>query len=203
MEQPGVVSPETWPPVGRPTSEIRIGVVEQVHTLDITSASDSWRRPCRESGCGESTGEGSIPDHEAEAERVAGRIGIDLEVVTFGGAPGGCKHSRTERHHVLVGGGEVLDPQVEMHLLWRRTVRPVRRNVVGCVLNANARLAVDNDHVPPITPIDLATQHSGPECTLFIEIGRVEHDNLKPNPHPTSVLLDGGLTNDGESGALS
>jgi hypothetical protein len=55
----------------------------------------------------------------AQAERVPGRIRVDLEVVDGVDLLHGLQHLRTQRHDTLVGGHEVLDPQVEVDLLRR------------------------------------------------------------------------------------
>jgi len=101
---------------------------------------------------------------------VAGRVGVDLEVVALGSATGGLQHPGTQSHHPFVGSGEVIDPQVEVHLLRWGTVGPIGWNVVRCVLNTDSRFAVDDDHVPITVPIDIASEYSRPERTLFLEI---------------------------------
>ena len=122
---------------------------------------------------------------------MAGRIGVDLEVIALGGATGGCKHPGTQSHHPLVGGGKVVDPQVEVHLLRWGTVGPVGGHVIGCVLDTNSWLAVDHDHVPVIVPIDVAAEYSRPERTLFLEICGVEGHNLELDPHAEDATRGG------------
>ncbi len=122
---------------------------------------------------------------------MAGRVGVDLEVIALGGAGGGCKHPGTQSYRLLVGGGKVVDPQVEVHLLRWGTVGPVGGHVIGCVLDANSWLAVDDDHVPVIVPIDVAAEYSRPERTLFLEICGVEGHNLEPDPHAEDATRRG------------
>jgi hypothetical protein len=54
---------------------------------------------------------------EAQAERMTGRIGVHLEVVSFRSAVGWLQHAGPEAHHVVVRGGKVFHPQVDMNLL--------------------------------------------------------------------------------------
>ncbi len=72
----------------------------------------------------------------ADAERVAGGVGIDL--VAFGGGEvvGCLQQATTERNHLGVRAHRVFDVQIEVDLL-RVSVRPVRRRVAGCELNAD------------------------------------------------------------------
>lgn len=50
-----------------------------------------------------------------------------------------------------MGFGQVVDPDVEVDLLLLRPVRPPRGDVVGCELEAEPPLAVDDDAVPVVT----------------------------------------------------
>jgi hypothetical protein len=52
----------------------------------------------------------------AQTERMPGRIGIDLEVVDRVDVLRRLEQLRTQRHDTIVGGHEVLDPQVEVDL---------------------------------------------------------------------------------------
>ena len=55
---------------------------------------------------------------------MARRVGVDL-VALLRTEVGGCaEEARAERQHLLVRGGEVLDVQVEVHLLPLGPVRP-------------------------------------------------------------------------------
>jgi hypothetical protein len=114
---------------------------------------------------------------------VAGGVGVHLEVFAFDGATGGLKYPGTESHHMLVGGGKVVDPQVEVYLLRWGTVGPVGGHVVGCELDTDSGFAVDDDRVPVVVPVDVATEHSRPERTLFLEICGVEGDDLVFDSH--------------------
>ena len=71
---------------------------------------------------------------------MSGRVGIDLEVVRGGRLFGSLQHYRTQRHDAIMGRREVLDPEVEVDLLVRRPVGPVRGDVIGCELNDIGRL---------------------------------------------------------------
>ena len=91
---------------------------------------------------------------------MAGRVGVHLEVIALGGAVGGLKYPGAQSHDPLVGGGKVVNPQIEVHLLRWGTVGPVGGHVVGCMLDANSWFAVDHDHVPALVPIDVTTEDS-------------------------------------------
>src|SRR5579859_2651651 len=67
---------------------------------------------------------------EAQAERVAGRVEEDPEglarlVLVLG---------RAEREHLRLGGVEVVDDHVEVHLLRHLLSRPLRRGIVRYLL---------------------------------------------------------------------
>jgi hypothetical protein len=114
-----------------------------------------------------------------------GRIGVNLEVV-LGVGVGRIQYLCPERHDSVVSRREILDPQIEVHLLWR-PVRPIRRNVIGRELNPDPRFAVDAHHVPVIFRIHGTLEHPGPEAALGSEIRGVEDDDLTINTH--SVIL--------------
>jgi hypothetical protein len=116
----------------------------------------------------------------AETERMPGRIRVDLEVVVP------CwwfEYSCTERHDTIVGGREVLDPQVEVDLLLGCAVRPVGRDMVRRQLNSDPRFAVDHHPVPVVLGVDRAVEYAGPESALSREICGVEHYNLTSDAH--------------------
>src|SRR5215211_2636821 len=121
----------------------------------------------------------------AQTERMPGRIRVDLEVVDgVDVRRRWLEHPRTERHDTIMGGREVLDPQVEVDLLLGCAVRPVGRDMVGRQLNTDLRFAVDHHHVPVVLGVDRAVEHAGPEGALRPEICGVEHDDLTIDPHP-------------------
>src|SRR5690242_20818123 len=84
---------------------------------------------------------------------------------------------------MLVGGREVLDPQIDMDLLRRCAVGPVGRDVVWLELDPDPRLTVDHYHVPVILGIDGAAEHSGPEAALGCEVRGVKDDHLMVDAH--------------------
>ena len=75
---------------------------------------------------------------------MTGRIGIDPETGLGARQPG-----RPEREHRGLGDGDVVDVDVKMDLLREGRVRPAWRLVIGCVLEAQAGLAVAD--VDPVT----------------------------------------------------
>jgi hypothetical protein len=74
-----------------------------------------------------------------------------------------------------------------VHLLWRRPVGPVRRDVVGRELHSDLGFALDHHHVPVIFRIHGTVEHPGPEGALGGEIRGVEHHDLTVDAH-TSML---------------
>ena len=69
--------------------------------------------------------------------------------------------------------------QAEMHLLLLRAVRPCRRSVVGRELHPHDPLPIDDDAVPGVVPVDLASLQPGPEAALRLDVrgvDDVEHD---------------------------
>lgn len=126
-------------------------------------------------------------DQEAQAERVAGGVGVHLEVIFLGRAASRLKHTSTELCHALVRSVEVLDPQIEVDLLLRCPVGPVRRDVVRCVLHSNAWFAVDDHHVPTIVAVNLAAEYPSPERTLRFNVCGIESDDLISDSHFANV----------------
>src|SRR5258706_5151623 len=77
----------------------------------------------------------------AEAEGVAGRVGVDL-VPLDSGEVGGClQQPGPERNGFGVRALRVVDVQIDVDLL-RVPVRPIRRDMVGCELHADHPLRV-------------------------------------------------------------
>ena len=120
-----------------------------------------------------------------------GRIRVDLEVVRGGRLFGRLQHPCTQRHDSVVGRWEVFDPQVEVDLLGRCPVGPVRGDVIGRELNADPRFAFDDDHMPVIFGIHFTVEYPRPEAALGGEIRGVEHDHLMINAHCVSLARQG------------
>ena len=85
------------------------------------------------------------------------RVRVHLEVVPRRDTFRLAEHHRTEACDVLVSSGEVVDPQVEMHLLWR-AVRPVGSPEVGHPLQADPWCTIDEDGAPPHLGVELAAR---------------------------------------------
>jgi hypothetical protein len=109
-------------------------------------------------------GVANVANQETQAERVTGRIGVHLEVVSLGRTSSWLEDSGTEVRHVCVGDLEVLDPQVEVDLLMWCAVRLLRRDVVWCVLHPDAWFAIDDHHVPAVVTVDLTAEHPSPKA---------------------------------------
>lgn len=113
---------------------------------------------------------------------MACRVGIHLvplvafQVIAL--EPAGAQAQR-----LFVRGLRVPDVEVQVHLL-RRTVRPVRRNVVGRELHADPPLTdrVD-DAVKGLVCKDLPIEHSRPERTLSMHVSSVEHGHASYRIH--------------------
>ena len=119
-----------------------------------------------------------------QAERMPGRIGVDLEVVGGVAVLRRHEHLRTQRHDTIVRHREVLYPEVEVDLLGRCPVGPVGRDVVGRQLNPDPWVTVNDHHVPVILGIDSAVKHRSTEAALGGEVCGVEHDHLMIDAHP-------------------
>src|SRR6266536_1249408 len=108
----------------------------------------------------------------AKAERVAGGIRVDLEALGRLEVVGRFQEPRAQRDCFLMRRLEIVDMQVEMHLL-RRPVGPIGGNMVRRELNAEPPLAVDQHTVPIVLRYDRAAQQTCPEGALGGQIGSV------------------------------
>src|SRR6266571_4471582 len=113
----------------------------------------------------------------ADAERVPGRVGVNLVVIC------GLEHLSAQCRHFVVGRFGVIYPQVKVNLLGWCSVRPVGPDVVRRELDAHTGLTVDHDHVPLVFRGDGAAEHPSPECALGRKIVRIKGHNLPLNPH--------------------
>jgi hypothetical protein len=111
---------------------------------------------------------------------MAGRVGIDLEVTARRDL---FQDAGTQGRDRLMGRREVVDPQVEMDLLRRRTIRPVRGDVVRRQLYSDPRFTADHHHVPVTVAVNFSVEDSSPECALSLDVCRVEGDDLPLDPH--------------------
>ena len=118
-----------------------------------------------------------------EAKWVARWVGIDLVPLGGGQIVGCLQETGTKRDGVGVGARWVVDVKIEMNLL-RDSIRPIRRDVVGCELDADhpATVSVD-DAVPPVVGEDAAADHPRPEGALGGQVSRIEHDYLSHDLH--------------------
>ena len=112
-----------------------------------------------------------------------GGISVDLEVVGGATLVGGLQHPGTQRHDSLVCRGEVIDPQIEVHLLSRYPVGPVWRNVIWRELNPDAGFAIDHHHVPVILDFYSTAENPGPEAAFVREVRSVKHNDLMTDAH--------------------
>jgi hypothetical protein len=111
-----------------------------------------------------------------------GRIRVDLVTVGRLDVLSRLQQPGTQRHGFVMGRLYVVDVQVEVDLL-RRSIRPLRRNMVGRKLKTQPRFSVDVDHVPIVVRCNRATQQVSPECALNRQVGGVEDDDLSGNSH--------------------
>lgn len=83
----------------------------------------------------------------------------------------------------FVCNSRIFDVEVEMHLLGS-TVRPLRRDVIGRELHADAPLAGrTDDAVELVVTEDLPAEDPCPEPALGVQVGRVEYDDLANHVH--------------------
>jgi hypothetical protein len=101
-----------------------------------------------------------------EAERVAGRVGINLVSLGGGQVVGCLQQAGTECDRLGVGTGRIIDVQIEVDLL-RVPMRPFRRDVIGSELNADHPVPVRvEDAVKRVVDEDAAAEHARPKSTL-------------------------------------
>ena len=125
----------------------------------------------------------------AQTERMPGRVGVDLE--TLGGrGVGRLQHPGTQRDNFIMGGGDVVNVQVEMDLL-RRAIGPLRLDVVRGELNGEPPFAVDDDAVPIVLSNNLAAHQRGPEGTFGREVSSIEDDDLSGKFHSSCHTRSG------------
>jgi hypothetical protein len=128
-----------------------------------------------------------------EAERVPGRVGVDLVPLAGGEIVGGVQQSGTERHGLGVGRHRVVDVQIEVDLL-RVPVRPFGRDVVGGELDADHPPIPWVDHAVPVVFGDHApTEQARPERALGPEVRGIEHDHRSPDVHG-AIIADESAT---------
>lgn len=114
---------------------------------------------------------------------MAGRVRVHLKTVGRAGLRlSRLEHPRAEGHDLFVGGVEVVDPEVEVDLLWA-PVRPAGRNVLRRELHPYPGIAIDRHHVPVVVDVDRATENSGPEAAFGGQISGIEHDHLMLDSH--------------------
>src|SRR5690606_8251063 len=118
----------------------------------------------------------------AQAERVAGRVGVDPEAARVVRGVLRLQLACPEAHDMLVRARDVLDVQVEVDLLWL-ALRPLGPDVVRRKLEAEPGLAVDEDRVPVLVGLDRPVQDACPEGALGLEVVSVEHDDLLCDLH--------------------
>ena len=106
------------------------------------------------------------------------RVRVHL-IAAFGVKVGRCSQKAcAESDRLLVAGGDVLNVQIEVHLL-RFAIRPVGFDVVRSELEGDERLTVDVHGVPVILlEVNGSIDEGSPETALGFEIGSVEDDGM-------------------------
>lgn len=121
----------------------------------------------------------------ADAEGVAGWIGVDL--MTFFGVKirRGPEQTCTEGHDLIVRPTDVIDVEVEVDLLLLGAVRPLWCDVVRGPLDSDAPLPGGvNDTVEVVIVVDdVPADDTGPESTLGRGVGGVQHDDAPDRLH--------------------
>src|SRR5215471_10191676 len=113
-----------------------------------------------------------------QAERMTGRVGVDPEPRLGAGQPG-----RPQRKHLRLRGRDVVNVDVQVDLLGKRRVRPARRPVAGCVLEAQAGLAVTDVDPLTVDPGDRQPEQLRVEMRQAVRIAAIEHHRGKPAGH--------------------
>ena len=117
-----------------------------------------------------------------------GWVRVDLEALSRVDVIGRLQQGRPKGRDLVMSRLDVLDVEVEVHLL-RRAIGPLRRNMVGGELHRQAWFAVHADRVPIVILIDTAVEHSTPERTFGSQIGGVENKNLSADLHLAILML--------------
>jgi hypothetical protein len=106
---------------------------------------------------------------------VAGRVGVHPVPGRGAHLPSGTEERGADRERELVRFGDVVNEDVEMHLL-RLPVGPLRWDVIRGELKRQLSFAVDGDGVPSVVRTDGAAEQTRPERTLLLEVGRVDYE---------------------------
>lgn len=110
-------------------------------------------------------------DDPANAERVPGRVRIDLVVVDrVGHLLCRFKQCASERHDFVVSHFDVVHPKIEMDLLLR-PVRPIRWGMVRRKLDPENGLVFHEHHVPAVVDLDCAVEYRPTEPALGSQVG--------------------------------
>lgn len=119
----------------------------------------------------------------AEAEGMSGRVRVDLEPLIRCRVVRLLQQCGAKVHSLFVGGGEILDVQVEVNLL-RRPVRPLRPDMVRSELDAHPRLAIDENRVPVVViGFDGSSDQLRPKGAHGPQFGRVQDNNRSRDLH--------------------
>lgn len=119
----------------------------------------------------------------ADAERMAGGIGVDLVPLGCGEIVGGIQDASAQLDRFGMGRCWVVDVQINMDLL-RDPVRPLRGGVVGCELDADPPVPVSiDDAMEIVVGEDSAAEHSRPKGAFGGKICGIEDDDLSNESH--------------------
>src|SRR5690606_20369143 len=125
-----------------------------------------------------------------EAERMAGRVYVH--------PPGGTRLmlrlASAELQHLLLGGLDVIDHEIQVRLLRMLGFRPARRPVAGCQLVCDRHAAV-RLQLDPVSVIERLVDYPASDGRVELgethRIGRVEGDNREAgDTHEASSMAD-------------
>ena len=124
-----------------------------------------------------------------DAKRVTS--GVDVHLVTLVGREtgSGLNHTGSKFESFIVSELRILDMKVEVNLLFRYSIGPLRRSVVRCVLHTDQPLPTFADDAMELFIIrhHVAIEQCGPEGAFHGDIGRVEHDDVSDQFHTKTL----------------
>ena len=129
---------------------------------------------------------------------MTGGICVDLEALPRTEVIGWLQQPRAERDGFFVRRPKIIDPQVQMYLLWR-PVGPLQRNVVGCELNPDPPLTIHRHAVPVVFGVDRPTQESSPERAHGVQVSSVENDDRSRDLHDVILGETGPVRDPGRA----
>src|SRR5688500_1687464 len=110
---------------------------------------------------------------------MSGGIEVDAELVALRLTGLNLVSGRAERQHLCLDGLDVVDREVEVHLLWPLARRPRGRHEVDSLLERHAPALDDERHPVVIVDRDLSAEEPAVERSERTRLGTVEDNGAK------------------------